>query len=123
VLGLLVLTPLFSARLDHNELEAKRAGAAVLLDSRVPPLGKIRVAQDVLREIDRADGRLPDVGAAFAGRLDGPDGAEYRRVARSLQDQLERAVTNAFSWPFLLSAAFAACALAVVALGRREPEL
>ncbi len=123
VLGLLVLTPLFSARLDHNELEAKRGGAAILLDSRVPPLDKLRVAQDVLRTIDRANGRLPDVGSAFAGRFQGPNGPEYRRVARSLQDQLERAVTNAFSLPFLLSAGLAVTALVVVAVGRREASL
>ena len=72
VLGLLLLTPLFTAQLDRNETEAKRAGAAILLDSRVPPLDKLRVAEDVLRTIDRADGRLPDVRSAFQGRFDGP---------------------------------------------------
>jgi MFS family permease len=123
VVGLIILTPLFSARLDRNELEAKRAGTAVLLDSRVPPLDKLRVAQDVLREIDRADGRLPDVRSVFAGRLEGPDGPEYRRVANALQDQLDRAVTNAFSSPFLLAAGFAACGLLIVLVGRREVSL
>jgi predicted MFS family arabinose efflux permease len=123
VLGLVVLTPLFTARLDHNELEAKRAGTAIMLDSRVPPLDKLRVAQDVLRAIDHADGRLPDVDAAFTGRFEGGNGPEYRRVASRLQDQLERAVTNAFSWPFLLAAGFAALALVVVLTGRREVTL
>ena len=123
VLGLLVLTPLFNAQLDHNELEAKRAGAAIMLDSRVPPLDKLRVAQDVLRSIDRANGRLPDIRSAFQGRFQGANGPEYRRVAARLQDQLERAVTNAFSWPFLLAAGFAALALGIVILGRRDVTL
>jgi MFS family permease len=114
VLGLLALTPLFTAQLDSNERDAKRAGAAIVLDSRLPPLDKLNVAQDVLREIDRADGRLPDVQRAFADRVRGPNGAEYRRVARGLQDQLERAVTSAFGWPFLLAAGLALAGLAVV---------
>ena len=123
VLGLLLLTPLFSHQLDRNETEAKRAGAAILLDSRLPPLDKLRVAQDVLRSIDRANGRLPDVRASLEGRFDGPAGAEYRRVAGSLQDQLERAVTSAFGWPFLLASALALCGLGAVVIGRRDPAL
>jgi MFS family permease len=123
VLGLLLLTPVFTAQLNHNEADAKRAGAAILLDSRVPPLDKLRVAQDVLRTIDHADGRLPDVRSAFEGRFQGDAGPEYRRVAARLQDQLERAVTAAFSWPFLLASAFALAGLVVVIVGRREVAL
>ena len=119
VLGLLLLTPLFSAQLDRNETDAKRAGAAILLDSRVPALDKLRVAEDVLRVIDRSDGRLPDVRSAFHGRLQGPAGPEYRRVAGKLQDQLERAVTSAFDWPFLLASGLALLGLGAVVLGRR----
>lgn len=123
VLGLVLLTPLFSAQLDRNETEAKRAGAAILLDSRVPPLDKLRVAEDVFRSIDRANGRLPDVRTAFVGRFDGPAGPEYRRVAGRLQDQLERAVTSAFGWPFLLASGLALLGVGAVALGRREATL
>ncbi len=123
VLGLVLLTPLFSHQLDRNETQAKRAGAAILLDSTLPPLDKLRVAQQVLRSIDRANGRLPDVRAPLEGRFDGPAGAEYRRVAGSLQDQLERAVTSAFGWPFLLASALALCGLSAVVIGRRDPAL
>jgi MFS family permease len=123
VLGLLLLTPLFAHQLDHNEGEAKRAGAAIVLDSRLPPLDKFRVAGDVLRSIDRANGRLPDVRAVFEAHFDDPSGAEYRRVANRLQDQLERAVTSAFGWPFLLASALALCALAAVAGTRKAPTL
>jgi Major Facilitator Superfamily len=119
VLGLLLLTPLFAHQLDRNELEAKRAGAAIVLDSTLPPLDKFRVAGDVLRAIDRANRRLPDIRTVFTGHYDDPAGPEYRRVAGRLQDQLERAVTSAFGWPFLLASALALCGLATVA-GRRE---
>lgn len=118
VVGLLVLTPVFTAALDRNERAATRAGAAIVLDSSIAPLEKLRAAQSVLRAIDDADGRLPDVRSALPER-DGAEGAELSRVGRSLQDELERAVTNAFSRPFLLAAAFALAALSVVGVTRR----
>jgi len=120
VLGLLLLTPLFAHQLDRNELEAKRAGAAIVLDSTLPPLDKFRVAGDVLRAIDRANRRLPDIRAVFTGHDDDPAGPEYRRVAGRLQDQLERAVTSAFGWPFLLASALALCGLATVAGQKKD---
>ncbi len=120
VLGLLLLTPLFAHELDRNELEAKRAGAAIVLDSRLPPLDKFRVAGDVLREIDRAKRRLPDIEPAFKGHYDDAAGPEYRRVASRLQDQLERAVTSAFGWPFLLASALALAGVVSLTVRRSE---
>ena len=70
VFGLLLLTPVLTAALDRNEDEAVRAGAAEVLDSGIPALDKLRLAQDVLDEVRRAgrDGELPDVAAAFEER-------------------------------------------------------
>ncbi len=97
-----------------------RAGAAAVLDSRIPPLDKLRLAQDVLDEVDAAkkDGKLPDVAATFESR---PDDDEYHSLLAALQDQLDRAVTNAFSMPFLLAAALALAALVPAAIGRWRP--
>ncbi len=117
VLGLLLLAPVFVGALDRNEEEALRAGTAIVLDSRVPPLDKLRVAQDVLDQVDRAAGRLPDIAAAFADR---PDDEDYRALLAALEDQLDRAVTNAFSQPFLLAAALALAALVPLLLRREE---
>jgi MFS family permease len=118
VLGLIVLTPVFAHELARNQDEATRAGAAIVLDSSIEPLHKIRVAQDVLRTIDSANGRLPDVRPAFATDEPSGDSTELRRVGDALQAQLERAVTSAFGPPFLLAALFALAALAVVAVTR-----
>lgn len=117
VLGLLLLAPVFAAALDRNEAEALRAGTAAVLDSDVAPLDKLRVAQDVLDQVDRADGSLPDLAAAFADR---PDSPAYRSLLATLEDQLERAVTSAFSRPFLLAAGLAFAALLPLLLARRE---
>ena len=92
---------------------------AEVLDSRIPALDKLRVAQDVLDEVDDAEerGELPDVSAALADR---PDDDDYRALLTAMQDQLDRAVTDAFSTPFLLAAAIALLALVPVALSRGE---
>jgi MFS family permease len=123
VLGLLLLTPVFTAALDRNQDEALAAGTAAVLDAQVPPLDKLRLAQDVLAEVDRADGQVPDVNAAFDDRLDGDDGGAYRELRDELVDQLDRAATNAFSSSFLLSAALALAALVPIALARGRVSL
>jgi hypothetical protein len=119
VVGLLLLAPVLTGALEENREEAIRAGAAVVLDSEIPPLDKLGVAQDVLDEVDRSGelGELPDVERAFEGR---PDEPEWRTLLDGLQEQLDRAVTSAFSGPFLLAAALTLCALIPLALLRRR---
>ncbi len=119
VLGLLLLAPVLTTALDENREEAIRAGAAVVLDSEIPPLDKLGVAQDVLDEVDRSGelGELPDVDRAFADR---PDDDEWRSLRDGLQEQLDRAVTSAFSGPFLLAALLTLCALVPLFFVRRR---
>jgi MFS family permease len=119
VLGLLLLAPVLTSALDRNEEEALRAGAAEVLDSRIAPLDKLELAQNVLDEVDRAEeaGELPEVARLFDGL---PSSDEYVALLSALEDQLERAVTDAFSGPFLLAAALALAALVPVAVGRGE---
>jgi hypothetical protein len=92
-------------------------GAAAVLDSKIPPLDKLRVAQDVLVQVDEAEGELPDVAAAFEDR---PDTDEYRSLLAALEEQLDRAVTDAFSGPFALAAVLALAALVSVALAAQR---
>lgn len=121
VVGLLLLAPVLTTALDENRDEAIRAGAAIVLDSEIPPLDKLGVAQDVLDEVDRSSelGELPDLERAFEGR---PDDEEWGGLVGALQEQLDRAVTSAFSGPFLLAAGLTLCALLPVAfMWRRRP--
>ena len=119
VVGLVLLAPVLTSALDENRDEAIRAGAAVVLDSEIPPLDKLGVAQDVLAEVDRSRdaGELPDVERALEDR---PDDDEWRSLVSALQDQLDRAVTSAFSGPFFLAAALTLCALVPLAFVRRR---
>ena len=117
VVGLLLLTPIFTRALDRNEDRAIRAGAAAVIDSRIPPLDKLAVAQDVLAIVRSADREVPDVRAAFVDR---PDDPEYRRLERRLVSELDRAVTAAFSRPFLLAALLALAAIVPIGISRRR---
>jgi MFS family permease len=119
VLGLLLLAPVLSNALEVNQDRAIRAGAAEVLDSGIPPLDKLRLAQDVLDEVRRSRdaGELPRVAVVFEDR---PDDGDYVSLLTALEDQLDRAVTDAFSTPFFLAAALALAALVPVWLGRGE---
>jgi MFS family permease len=117
VLGLLLLTPVFTTALDRNEDRALRAGAAAVLDSSIPPLEKLAVAQDVLAIVRASDREVPDVRGAFADR---PETPEYRGLEDELVSQLARAVTAAFSRPFLLAAVLALAALVPIVVSRRS---
>jgi MFS family permease len=119
VLGLLLLTPIFTNALDENKQNALRAGTAVVLDSAIAPLEKLKVAQDVLHVVEQADGQVPDVRPA----VDPGKSREHESVAGRLQDQLDRAATHAFSSSFLLAAVLALLALIPIAWRREEPEL
>jgi len=117
VLGLLLLTPIFTTALDRNEDRALRAGAAAVIDSEIPPLDKLAVAQDVLALVRSADREVPDVREAFD---DKPDEPAYAVLEETLVSELDRAVTAAFSRPFLLAAALALLGLVPIALSRRQ---
>ena len=118
VLGLLLLTPIFTTDLERNEDDALAAGTSVVLDSRIPPLRKLSVARDVLVSVDAAkeEARIPDVKAVVGHEGD----PAYAELGSDLQDQLDRAVTNAFSRSFLAAALLGLLALIPILVGRRD---
>jgi MFS family permease len=118
VLGLLLLTPIFTADLDRNEDDVLAAGTSAVLDSRISPLEKIAVARDVLVAVDqaKAEARIPDVAQA----VDEHDDPAYADLVSTLQDQLDRAATNAFSRSFLAAALLGLAALVPILLSRRD---
>jgi MFS family permease len=120
VLGLIVLVPIFQADLDHERDQALQAGTAIVLDANLPATAKIGVARDVVRVVDAADRRIPDINAAFAGRTMTP---ALEAVRNGLLDELDRAATHAFSRSFLVAGGLALLSLIVVLVGRREIEL
>lgn len=120
VLGILLLTPVFTADLDRQRVRAENAVTALLLDAPIDPGTKIDLAREGARVLARSEGRVPDLGPAFAAvSPSGEDRAEYDRLHRRLDDQLERAGTTSVARSFLVAALFALLALVPIAVVRR----
>ncbi|MBJ7328790.1 MAG: MFS transporter [Solirubrobacteraceae bacterium] len=109
VVGLLLLTPVFTADLDTQQDRTERAGLAVLLDAPIGLEAKIDLAQKLADTVTAADGRLPDLAPAFTG-VDG-DPQVINAIADTLDDQLDRAGTAAFSRSLQLAGLLALLAL------------
>jgi MFS family permease len=122
VAGLLLLTPIFTADLDAQEPPTERAAISELLDAPLPLDVKIRLTRGLADVVERTDGRMPDLGPAFAGaEVDPSREPALRELRARMDEQLDRAGTAAFSTSFLVAAAFALLALAPIAvLARRE---
>lgn len=120
VLGLALLTPVFTADLLDAQVPAQESITALVLDAPLPGRTKIALATELGDLLITERGRVPDLGAAFDA-LDLP--AAERVVAteleRALDEQLERAATRAFRDSFLLAAGLALAALVpLLPLGR-----
>jgi hypothetical protein len=120
VIGLLALTPVFTADIAEQRQDAIDAGTAVILDSRVPPLLKIDLAQRIESRLEEERGRVPTIGPAFEPLPSDPaERAEVVQLREELQEQLNRGATHAFSPSFGLAAFLGLLALIPIGLARR----
>ncbi len=112
VLGILLLTPIFSAQLTEQHRAAQQSGTAFLLDAPLPAKTKLELARAIGEQIERADGRLPDLSPAFRD-VEPPAEArpEFRRLQTELDEEIDKAATHAFSESFLLAGALALLSL------------
>lgn len=112
VLGLAILTPVFTANLQQAQVPAQEAITALVLDAKLPASTKIELAQALSDRLAAEQGRVPDLHPAFAS-LSVP--AEYRPAAAALEhglgSQLERAAAWAFRDSFLIGGGLALIAL------------
>lgn len=121
VVGLALLTPLFTRDLDDQELAAERAGSALLLDARLSPGLKVALGERLAEQVQGAGGRLPRLGPAFRGlEADPEERAPLERLRTDLQDELERAATQAFSRSFLAGAGLALLVLVPLSVRARR---
>ena len=121
VLGLALLTPVFTADLRDAQVPAQEAITALVLDAPLPGTVKVNLAAGLAEQLTAETGRVPDLHPAFAA-LDLP--ADQRAIAdgleRDLDDQLERAATRAFRDSYLLAAGLALLALVPMLTVRRD---
>jgi MFS family permease len=118
--GLIALTPLFTADIAQQRNDAIDAGTAVVLDSRVSPLLKLELAQRIEERLEGERGKVPTLGSAFDPLPTDPgDRADVILLREELQDQLDRGATHAFSPSFGLGALIALLALVPIGFARR----
>jgi hypothetical protein len=124
VAGLVVLTPIFTADLVTERDEPEQAGTAALLDSPLPPSTKLDLAARIADRIEEEGDKVPVVGPAFEPLPEDPEErAATIDLRTTIEDEIDRAATHAFSRSFLVAALFALAALIPIALSRRRIEL
>jgi hypothetical protein len=124
VVGLAILTPIFTADLSHAVTPAKEAIAGLVLDAPLPASTKLDLAERLGGRLVTERGQVPDLRPAFDRlRLPASQVAAVHTLELGLEDQLKRAATTAFRTSFLVAAGLALLALIpVLALSdRRRP--
>ena len=122
VVGLLILTPLFSSELTEQQEAAERSGTALILDAPLSPQTKIELGTAVTEQIERAGGRLPDLAPAFDAVTPPEEArADYARLEERLAEEVDKAATHAFSWAFLIAGGLALLAIAPIAMSGGAP--
>jgi MFS family permease len=120
VVGLAILTPIFTADLRHAETPAKEAIASLVLDAPLPASTKLDLAGRLGSRLVAERGRVPDLRPAFRTlRVPATQAPAAAALERGLEDQLKRAATRAFRTAFLVAAGLALLAL-VPALALRD---
>jgi predicted MFS family arabinose efflux permease len=113
VVGLAILTPIFTADLRRAESPAKEAVANLVLDAPLPLSTKLDLADRLGRRLVAERGSVPDLRPAFRTlRLPRGQAAAAQTLELALEDQLKRAATRAFRTAFLVAAGLALLALA-----------
>jgi predicted MFS family arabinose efflux permease len=121
VLGLALLTPVFTADLQDVQEPAEEAITALVVDAPLPAHDKIGVAQRLSDQLVAQRGRVPDLHPAFAALHSSTATSRAgAQLERDVDDQLERAATSAFRDSFLLGAGLALLALAPLTPLRRR---
>ena len=79
VVGLAILTPIFTADLRHAETPAKEAIASLVLDAPLPASTKLDLAEQLGRRLIAERGRVPDLRPAFRTLRRAGDAGAHRR--------------------------------------------
>jgi len=123
VLGLAILTPVFSADLRDAQTPAEEAITAYVLDAPLRATDKIALAQSLADQLADERGRVPDLHPAFTALKVAPaERPAAQQLERDLNGQLERAASRAFRDSFLIGAGLALAALLALVPLRRRPQ-
>src|SRR4051794_19652835 len=115
VVGLAILTPIFTSDLMGAQVPAEQAITALVLDAPLPAQDKVALARALGGELADQQGQVPDLHHAFLAADLPPDArAATDQLESDLDAQPERAATHAFRDSFLAGAGLALLALLTV---------
>ena len=117
-LALLILAPIAQHELDTTLHETRLRGAALILDARIDPRLKLELAPRLNGSVETEDprGGLDEVFADARDEVDSDQLGSYDDLADRADDLLVTAVNDGFRTAFLIAAALALFAAAVLAL-------
>lgn len=120
--ALLLLAPIAANRLDDSIQHARDQEVAIMLDARLDPFSKIDLVGSLIGQVDTEDPR-GDLDRAFAtAQADVGDEslAEFQAVRARADETVVAAVNDTFRPVFLIAAAFALAAAAVLFVPMRS---
>jgi MFS family permease len=121
VLGLAILTPVFTADLRSAQTPAEEAITALVLNAPLTPQDKIAVGRGLADRLEQDRGRVPDLDPVFERQtVSAAEKPAAAQLERDLDLQLQRAATHAFRNAFLIGAALALAALLSLIPLRRQ---
>ncbi|HZO37291.1 MAG TPA: MFS transporter [Solirubrobacteraceae bacterium] len=117
VLALVLIAPIAAHRLTTSTEQAKLQGVALVLDAKLPPLDKLRVAPKLLSAVQSQEPRrtLSDGFARERASFDGDDRRTFDSLGGRADDLLVEAIGNAFLPAFLIAGALALLGAAALA--------
>jgi hypothetical protein len=116
--GLLILTPLFTSDLQHQQTLAELAGARLIIESPLSFSDKYHLGGAILHTISSGPvTKPPNLDPAFRP-FAGSAGID--QLKQAIHDEIQRAVTHAFSRSFLVAALLALLAAVPLALQPRR---
>jgi hypothetical protein len=122
VVVLAILAPVATSQLEVATERAILQGTSLVLDAQIAPLEKLRLAPGLLDDVDADQPRAGLQAAVEARRSDFADEAAiYDRLAGRLDDVIVVAVQDAFETAYLIAAALALAAAALLWTAWRRP--
>ena len=121
--ALIILAPVVAAQLDDATERARERGVALVLDARLPPQDKIRLAPSLLAGVDQQEPRkgLRDAVDAERDRFSGEEAIVYDKLGDRADETLVTAVGEAFDEAFLVTGALALLGFLLVVPARPRP--
>jgi hypothetical protein len=115
-LVLVVLAPIVAHQLSTSTERARERGIALVLDAKLQPLDKLRLAPSLLSAVQARNPRAGLRAAIAANRpsFTGANRATFDELAKRADDTLVQAVADAFRLAFVLGGILALAAAAIV---------